>query len=184
MTTITITTTTTKKRTRKALAPLTHARNPARFPDVAPRMKAAVFVAVLIMASNCTSANANGADGPVEMRLAAAGAYALAQPDAQTAAVYRDAASFESAWTAQIGGPELPEIDFTREVAVLLLAGMKPTGGYSIKPVSAVQEGDVLVISAEVNGPPAGAIAAQVITSPWAVVAVTARDFKDVRWKR
>jgi hypothetical protein len=65
---------------------------------------------------------------------------------------------------------------------VFLFAGMHNTGGYSVEARGATLEGDVLVIDAVVHGPPPGAITTQVITYPFAVISVTPRGFRSVRW--
>lgn len=93
-----------------------------------------------------------------------------------------DEAAYHAIWKNQVGTGEAPQVDFSKEAVVFLFAGMRNTGGYSIEARGATVEGDVLVIDAVVNGPPPGAITTQVITYPYAVISVTPRGFRSVRW--
>lgn len=93
-----------------------------------------------------------------------------------------DEASFRSTWSKRVGAGEIPRVDFSKEAAVFVFGGMRNTGGYSVDVRGATLDGDALVLDAVVNGPPPGAIVTQVITYPFAVVAVTPRAFRSVRW--
>jgi len=117
----------------------------------------------------------------VQVRTISEGGSALDAPDAHTVAAL-DEASFRSTWSARVGAEEPPPVDFSKEAVVFVFAGMRNTGGYSVDVRGAKVEGDTLVLDAVVQGPPAGAIVTQVITYPYAVVAVTPRAFRSVRW--
>lgn len=119
----------------------------------------------------------------MELRMISSGGYAAAEPDAPKAIAIRQAADYERVWQQVIGGGERPKVDFASESVVILLAGLKPTGGYSVEARAAHQEGRTLVVDAAVKGPPPDAIVTQALTSPFAVIAVRAREFDDVRWK-
>lgn len=94
-----------------------------------------------------------------------------------------DEPTYASRWQQLIGRGDAPRVDFAKEAAVFLLAGSKPTGGYSIDVRGASVEGETLVVDAVVKPPAPDAIVTQAFTSPFVVVAVDRRDFKDVRWK-
>jgi hypothetical protein len=118
----------------------------------------------------------------MEMRTVADGSYSRAESRGAVAAF--DETTYRSRWQSLISTDEqAPPVDFASESVVFVTAGQFPTGGYALKFHGAAMEGETLVIDAAVEGPPAGAIATQAITSPYVVIAVKSRAFKDVRWK-
>lgn len=146
---------------------------------VAALMKSAVLLAALAFAGTCTTATG----GAVETRTIRNGAYAAAKPDAPRSAAAFDDATYRRLWSSMIGGGEIPAVDFESESVVFLLAGPKPTGGWTIEVQGATLEGETLVVDAAIQAPPPDAIVTQAFTSPFAVVAVKSKSFKDVRWK-
>lgn len=137
------------------------------------------ITAIMILASGCTTAGST--EGPVEVRNVANAAFASS--DTPGATLVRDEATYRKTWTARIAADQpAPAVDFAQEQVVFLLAGSRPTGGYSISVKGATIENGVLVVDASIDGPPAGAIVTQVITSPYAVIAVKDRTASEVRW--
>ena len=118
----------------------------------------------------------------MELRTLATGAYAAAAPESPQATAVKSADDYARVWQQTVGRGEPPAADFAREAVVILLAGSKPTGGWSVEPRGARLEGRTLVIDAAVKRPPPGAIVTQAFTSPFAVIAVNTADFDDVRW--
>ncbi len=143
-------------------------------------MKTAAFLAALALAGTCATATG----GPVETRTISSGAYAAAKPESPQSAAAFDDATYRRLWSTMIGGGEAPAVDFASESIVFLLAGSKPTGGWTIEVRGATVEGETLVLDAAIKGPPPDAIVTQAFTSPYAVVAVKSKLFKDVRWQR
>lgn len=143
-------------------------------------MKIAALLASLVLAETCATATG----GPVEIRTIRSGAYAAAKPDAPQSATASDDASYRRLWSSMIGGGEIPAVDFASESVVFLLAGSKPTGGWSVEARGATLDGETLVVDAPIKAPPPDAIVTQAFTSPFAVVAVNTKAFKDVRWQR
>ena len=96
---------------------------------------------------------------------------------APTELVVRDAAAWREAW-GQITGPivpqpERPAVDFGREAVVVVAAGERWTGGWTVTVDSvAPTNGGGLTVSYTLSGPGAGCVAAQTITSPVDVVRV------------
>lgn len=119
----------------------------------------------------------------MELRTLGSGSYATAKPDAPQSAAAHDQKTYENLWATMIGGGEMPSVDFGKEAVVFLLAGSRPTGGYSIEARGATMDGETLVVDAAIKGPPRDSMVTQAFTSPYAVVAVSAKKFKDVRWK-
>jgi len=98
--------------------------------------------------------------------------------DSPRQAVARTPAEWEALWRAHSGagrrgaGAEAPNIDFDREMVVAVFSGSRPTGGFSVAIVSATQRDDTLVVAYNETSPQPGAIAAQVLTFPYHIVAV------------
>ena len=139
-----------------------------------------LLLAALFIFVSCVSAGSE----EVKMRNVKGGSYATNGPDAPLAVVAFDDASMRSLWSRHVGNQEMPVIDFSQEAAVLLMAGTRSTGGWSVVPHSVSLDGDVLVVDAEIKGPPPGGMVTQVITHPWTVIAVPAGGFKSVRWDK
>lgn len=71
--------------------------------------------------------------------------------------------------------------DFTREHLLLVATGRKPSGGYGVAlEDSRIREG-VLEITVEVRTPSSDQMVTQALTSPCALLAVTADDWERVR---
>ena len=59
-----------------------------------------------------------------------------------------------------------PEIDFNKDMVVVIAVGPRSSAGYRLKPVSVRAEGDKTMIRAKERTPPPDSIAAAVITYP------------------
>lgn len=119
----------------------------------------------------------------VDYRTLTTGTNAAATPSEQQIEFASDETTYRRLWNQLIGMGEPPEIDFTQESVAFLLAGQKPTGGFTVNPTRARIEGRTLVVHAIVNTPTTDSVTTQALTSPYAVVAVRRlRPFEDVRW--
>ena len=146
-------------------------------------MKAAWFLVVAAMACAPVNVAENaGVDRTVKITTVARGGYASHESDRKAVLATNDA-DYRARWEDLIGGGEIPNVDFEHGVVVFLLAGMRNTGGWSIQPTAAhIEDDGTAVIDAKVQGPPPGGIVTQAITYPYAVVVVSSRDVKKVRW--
>ncbi len=141
-------------------------------------MRAALLLAALAL-NTCSTAKVVG---PVEMQTIAQGAYGTDQPERKAVLATSDA-DYRKQWESLIGEGDAPNVDFEKSVVVFLIAGMRNTGGYSVKPESVrVEDDGTAILEAKVQGPPPGGIATQAITYPYAVVAIQSRDVKKVQW--
>ena len=92
--------------------------------------------------------------------------------------VARTVAEWDALWKAHTGpgrrgeGSAAPPIDFDRETVVAVFMGSRPTGGFSVAIDSATDRDGTLVIAYHEASPQPGAIAAQVLTFPYHIVAV------------
>lgn len=84
--------------------------------------------------------------------------------------VVRDGAAWAALWAEHGAGrtppPELPEVDFSREMVVGFFWGEKPTAGYRVEISEVLAEAGRLVVRVEVGSPPPGAPVVQVLTQP------------------
>jgi len=101
-----------------------------------------------------------------------------------TASFALDEKTYAIRWQQLIGRGERPKVDFKRKSVIFLLAGSKPTGGYTIEVKKMAVKRDAMIVDANVTPPPPDAMVIQAFTSPYLVVAVDRRDFKTVVWKR
>jgi hypothetical protein len=75
--------------------------------------------------------------------------------------------------------PELPSVDFERQIVVAAFWGQKPTGGYNISfEKTAYVENETLRVSVIMQSPSEGVFLPQVMTSPY-VLAATERGKYD-----
>jgi hypothetical protein len=138
-------------------------------------------------ATTDTAAAVPAAEAP-KYRLLASGQYGAAANGEGVGAhapfilVARTPTEFERIWKEQVGETPLPSVDFDRERAVFLLAGSQRSGGYAIEFRSGDLDGDSLVVEATFHRPEPGTITTQVITAPYAVLAVRDRSFSSVQW--
>ncbi|RIH84694.1 protease complex subunit PrcB family protein [Calidithermus roseus] len=71
--------------------------------------------------------------------------------------------------------PDAPSVNFSEVSLAALFIGQKPTGGYSVRFVSARQQGTTWEITVSLISPAPGAIVTQVITSPYLVLQIPGR---------
>lgn len=135
-------------------------------------------IAILIMLAGC-AANAPAPEATMTFRVVGSGQQARNQDNRTTSLAVFDAATMRSVWPA--GDP--PAIDFEKEMVVILFAGSRPTGGWTIEPRGvSVSAEDSLDVDAAIVGPPPDAFVTQALTSPWVAIAVEKRDVKGIRW--
>ena len=97
--------------------------------------------------------------------------------------VVRDAAGWGTLWKQHAGDRPMPAVDFAREAVAAVFLGTRPTGGFGVEIVGAGQKGGAFVVQYRETKPGGDAIAAQVITSPFLLVAMPRVD-GDVKFER
>ena len=96
--------------------------------------------------------------------------------------VVRTADEWRALWAAHVGpGGEAPAIDFASEMVAAVFAGERPTPGYAVEITGVMEERDGLRIFCRETRPPAGLLAAQILTSPFHIVRLPRRN-AEVRW--
>ncbi len=80
---------------------------------------------------------------------------------------------FKKLWTMVSATGTPPEIDFNTQAVIGVFAGESPTTGYAIS-VTKVSDAQERKVSVVLKKPDARCIEAQMVTTPWEVVAVAA----------
>jgi hypothetical protein len=96
--------------------------------------------------------------------------------------VIKDQAAWSKLWRqhnrkAQPAG-KVPEIDFAKEMVLVVTMGQQRTGGYAIEIVKVESAKGRLRISVNHQSPPPGAMVIQVLTAPFHMVAVAKSELK------
>jgi len=98
--------------------------------------------------------------------------------------VIRDVGGWQNLWYRMYPeetAPALPEIDFTRNMVIAALSGMRATGGYSTRIVRIVETIDKLKVSIDETSPGENCVLTMAPTSPHHIVKV-ARIEKEVEF--
>ena len=94
--------------------------------------------------------------------------------------VIRDAATLAQQWPAwwstMSQPPRMPDLDFSREMLVVVALGAKPTSGYDVVLDSAARRDDRLTIYVRTTAPPPGSVVLTVITHPIDLARVSRTD--------
>ena len=87
-------------------------------------------------------------------------------------ATARTVAEWNTLWRQHSPDRDQPRVDFGRDMVVGVFLGSRTTAGFSVEIVSALVEQGILVVRFRETRPPSDRIVAQVITSPYQLVAV------------
>jgi len=98
--------------------------------------------------------------------------------------VVRTAAEWDALWRSHLPTRQPAAVDFSKEMVVGVFLGSRPTPGYAITIVSAVEEGNALRVRYREASPPTDAILAQVITFPYQIVAIPKSAATDVKFEK
>jgi len=98
--------------------------------------------------------------------------------------VVRTEAEWAQLWRQHAGDRPRPPIDFTRESVVAVFMGSRPNAGFSTAIVSATEGGGALMVRYSETKPARGAVAAQVLTSPYHIVAIPKATAADVKFEK
>jgi protease stability complex PrcB-like protein len=103
--------------------------------------------------------------------------------DVERQVVARTAAEWAALWRQHAPGQPPPSVDFAKEMVVAVFLGSRNTAGYSVEIVSAETEQGSLIVRYRPRAPSPDAITAQIITTPFQVVAMP-RATGDVKFQR
>src|SRR5712691_3552512 len=124
------------------------------------------FVSFVVLASALLQ-------GPVPVRSIDKGMQS--QIDEARQATVRSPDEWAKLWSQHAGERSQPAVDFSREMVVGVFLGSRPTAGFNIEILGAREEGHALVVQYREARPSPTTITAQVLTSPYHLVAVPTR---------
>ena len=145
--------------------------------------------AALLVLSGCGAATAQtprgdaGQDRPSSFRALDGGS--RSGVTTQQESVARTPEEWQRLWQAhQPGGARpLPALDFSREMAIAIFAGQRPTGGFAVAVEQVTESASGIEVVYRVTPPPPGSMVSQALTSPFQIIAVPARP-GPVRFRR
>lgn len=132
----------------------------------------------MLLAATLQAANTN----TVPMRSIDKGVMSNMDDGRQASA--RSVEEWAKLWNQHAGERTRPSVDFTREVVAAVFLGTRPTAGFSIEIVRVRQEGVALVVEYKETRPAPDSVAAQVLTSPYHIVAVPTGSTTEVKFAR
>jgi hypothetical protein len=95
----------------------------------------------------------------------------------------RSAEEWAKLWRQHSWDREPPAVDFARDMVVGVYLGGRPTAGFGVQIVSTREDRGALVVQYRETRPPAGAITAQILTSPYQLVTLPKRA-GDIRFEK
>ena len=124
--------------------------------------------AVVVVVASAMIGVASGQTPGSERMVERGGQSRIDQPRQVTA---RTEAEWTALWREHAPGRPAPAVDFSLEMVLGVFLGSRPTPGYGVEIVAARQQGGELVVQYRETPPPTGRILAQLITSPFVIVA-------------
>jgi hypothetical protein len=97
------------------------------------------------------------------------------QVDVQRQVTVRDATEWTSLWHAHAWDRPEPAVDFSREMVVGVFMGSRPTAGFAIEIVGYLEAGNGVVVRYRETMPGRGTLTAQILVSPYHLVAIPKR---------
>lgn len=143
-------------------------------------MRSVWLAAVAVVVFGCAAAATKQVK--VEYRELKSGAYAASSSPAPQIVMATDADAYGRIWNVLIGSGTPPHVDFAHETAVFLVDRQHPTGGYTLETRGAIVESGTVMLSVVSHTPRPGSMTAQVLTTPFSVVAVRATGIAAARW--
>jgi hypothetical protein len=95
--------------------------------------------------------------------------------DTQRQVTARDSAEWTSVWKAHNWDSPAPAVDFSRDMVVGVFMGTRPTAGYGVEIVGYRDSGTGVVVQYRETMPARDAITAQILVSPYHLVAIPKR---------
>jgi len=147
--------------------------------------RAVCLLAATLMLSGCASSRSETAEGgPLARQVTQSAHCGLTAPGHVHLASRQDVQKLEALPGRNLSLEALKTIEFEREHIVLASIGQKPTGGYSVTLDSSEIRGGTLELRVRVAEPAPGTIVTQALTTPCAVIAVTAQGWDDIQITR
>jgi len=98
----------------------------------------------------------------------------------ETMQVVRDQQSWQTLWAQmtanQIPAPQLPAVDFTKDMVLVAAAGTRPTTGYSISITDATESYAGVTVNVTITSPGSNCAVGNLVTSPVDVATIERQD--------
>jgi len=104
--------------------------------------------------------------------------------DARRQVAVRTAGEWATLWAQHAGERPKPAVDFSRDMVVAVFMGSRPTAGFTVEITGVRVEGAALVVSYKETRPSPDSVAAQILTSPFHLVAVPRGATTEVKFER
>ncbi|WP_372996276.1 protease complex subunit PrcB family protein [Marinobacter sp.] len=152
---------------------------------MATHVRACCLLVALFLASGCASSRSETADGaPLARQISQSAHCGLTAPGHVHLTSVEDVEKLDALPGRNLSLESLKNIDFEREHVVLAAIGQKPTGGYSVTLDSSEIRRGTLELVVSVTEPAPGTMVTQALTTPCAVIAVTADGWDDIQITR
>jgi len=100
---------------------------------------------------------------------------AMSQLSSPRQVAVADREAWAALWREHAPDRPLPTVDFAKELVAGVFLGTRPSAGFAVEIVGYREDGGQLVVQYRETAPPRGAITAQVLVSPFHLVAFPKR---------
>lgn len=147
--------------------------------------RAGCMLIATLLVSGCASSRSETAEGgPLARQITQSAHCGLTAPGHVHLTSRQEVERLEALPGRNLSLEALKNIEFEREHVVLAAIGQKPTGGYSVTLDSSEIRGETLELTVRVTEPAPGTMVTQALTTPCAVIAVTAEGWEDIQITR
>ena len=148
-------------------------------------IRAVCLLVATLLASGCASSRSETAEGgPLARQITQSAHCGLTAPGHVHLKSIEDVEKLEALPARNLSLESLKNIEFEREHIVLAAIGQKSTGGYSVTLDSSEIRSGTLELRVRVTEPAPGTMVTQALTTPCAVIAVTAEGWDDIQITR
>lgn len=148
-------------------------------------IRAVCLLVATLLASGCASSRSETAEGgPLARQITQSAHCGLTAPGHVHLTSRAEVQRLEALPGRNLSLETLKTVQFEREHIVLAAIGQKPTGGYSVTLDSSEIRSGTLELRIRVAEPAPGTMVTQALTTPCAVIAVTAEGWDDIQITR
>lgn len=148
-------------------------------------IRAVCLLVATLLAPGCASSRSETAEGgPLARQITQSAHCGLTAPGHVHLASRAEVQRLEALPGRNLSLETLKTVQFEREHIVLAAIGQKPTGGYSVTLDSSEIRSGTLELRIRVAEPAPGTMVTQALTTPCAVIAVTAEGWDDIQITR
>ena len=98
--------------------------------------------------------------------------------------VVRTADEWTKLWTQHAGERPRPSVDFNKEMVIAIFMGSRPSAAFTIEITGVEEQAGMLVVSYKETRPAPDRVAAQILTSPFHIVAVPKVGATEVKFEK